>query len=253
MECNKGVSTARNKGISLASKEYLAFIDCDDIYNQNALSSMVLCIEKHPDIAAVQFGYTYNNHHYYNEEDIGIRSSELFLKDANIKKKLYYLSRWIFKTNFIKNKMEFNVNLPMGEDTVFLMNVIVNSRKVMCEKTSVFTFVGHDNSETRRYRKNLIEELDELYLAKKSIYQNNGKSVPFDLMKYTAEHNFLLCMINVVNKDWINRLYMSSWFQETKYLPSSTLKLSIGLKLKRNIIKYCHVNILKILENLLLD
>lgn len=253
LECNKGVSTARNKGISLASKEYLVFIDCDDIYNQSALRSMISCAEKHPDIEAIQFGYVVNNLPHYNEADIGVRSSEGFLKDANTKKKLYYLSRWIFKTNCIKDKVKFDVNLPMGEDTVFLLNVIIGTRKIMCDKTPVFTFIGHDNSATRRYRKDLIDELDALYLAKKTIYQNNGQTVPFDLMKYTAEHNFLLCTINEKkhNVEWIKRLQKSNWFQETKYLQSSMLDLSIRLKLKRNIIKYGYANFSGKPENLL--
>ncbi|MGG0720047.1 glycosyltransferase [Robertmurraya massiliosenegalensis] len=52
-QSNQGPSAARNKGISLAKGEYIAFIDADDIYRPNKLYEQVRFLENHPEIQIV--------------------------------------------------------------------------------------------------------------------------------------------------------------------------------------------------------
>lgn len=46
---NGGVSSARNKGISLATGELVCFLDADDWYQPNYLETMVTLAQRYPD------------------------------------------------------------------------------------------------------------------------------------------------------------------------------------------------------------
>jgi glycosyltransferase involved in cell wall biosynthesis len=52
---NQGPAAARNKGVSLAQGELIAFCDHDDVWNPAHLQMMVRCFEEHP-AAAMCFG-----------------------------------------------------------------------------------------------------------------------------------------------------------------------------------------------------
>ncbi|KYC39250.1 glycosyl transferase family A [Scytonema hofmannii PCC 7110] len=54
---NGGLPVARNRGISHATGEYVAFIDADDLWTPDKLESQLAALEKHPD-AGVAYSWT---------------------------------------------------------------------------------------------------------------------------------------------------------------------------------------------------
>lgn len=50
---NKGACHARNLGVSLASTEFVAFLDSDDTWNQEKLTQQISYLEDHPNVVGV--------------------------------------------------------------------------------------------------------------------------------------------------------------------------------------------------------
>ena len=91
---NQGASEARNLGIKKASGDYLAFIDCDDIFYKTKISKSVEELEKNN-----EYGFIYTNVDQIDENDIIVGAFDEIDQ--------YAFSGWIFKClikqNFICN------------------------------------------------------------------------------------------------------------------------------------------------------
>jgi glycosyltransferase involved in cell wall biosynthesis len=61
---NGGACSARNLGIEKASGEYIALLDCDDIYYPNKIETSVLCLESDPD-----YGFISTASYHIDEND----------------------------------------------------------------------------------------------------------------------------------------------------------------------------------------
>ena len=54
---NQGVCIAKNYAVSLSKREYVAFLDADDYWNENYLAEIVDLIDKYPEQDAYVTGY----------------------------------------------------------------------------------------------------------------------------------------------------------------------------------------------------
>lgn len=61
---NGGACSARNLGIQASSGEYIAFLDCDDLYLPSKISRSIMFFESHPDV-----GMVHTAAYFINETD----------------------------------------------------------------------------------------------------------------------------------------------------------------------------------------
>lgn len=147
---NKGVSEARNDGLSIASGDYVIFLDPDDYIGKDMLYDMVLNLEKY-NVDMVCCGYRT----IFPDKVIEHNLQDEILYGKKIPEKLYDLNFFpvvwnkLFKKNVLfkdESFIKFNSELYIGEDLLWLANVLKNCKKIYCMGKIYYNWFRRENS-----------------------------------------------------------------------------------------------------------
>lgn len=148
---NRGVSSARNKGLDIATGEYIAFVDPDDWCEKDMFEKLHSCfIKSDCDAAFCGFSMDSDLTHQskiYGQNCEGRVSKEdawlqMFVQDG------YYTSIWnkMFRSDLIKKKNEtiyFDEDIIMGEDEEWLSRVVENCETVYLKSKPLYHWMRH--------------------------------------------------------------------------------------------------------------
>lgn len=116
---NQGVSAARNKGITEAKYDWIAFLDADDEWYENKLNAFKLKIEAYPDInwgfagfELIRDGILVKNYQYGSEDLVLENIFDDLLKGIKIQTS----SVVVRKAFLIKKGIAFTVGINNSED-----------------------------------------------------------------------------------------------------------------------------------------
>ena len=154
LEKNGGAVKARNKGIDLATGEYIAFQDSDDIFRKDKLEKQLLAlIENDADMVYCQLERTgYGEKHILPQGESGFTSVERVLKVGGVSTQSMF-----FKSQVIKeNKFDENM-ISWKEDLELAIRISLKYKMYFLAEPLVDVYLSEDSlTKSSMYKKDII-------------------------------------------------------------------------------------------------
>ena len=206
---NKGVSAARNVGLSHASGEYIVFVDADDCLVPDSLYKRVAQAEKTDLLIS----------NYYRLKDASVKEKEEYIneeKNLSVVEALWsispkstigyqgYLWNKVFRKEVIKkNSIQFDLSVAYGEDRLFIGQYITYCKRISLDKEVVYCYRLSDESAmvsfdtiTHKNYERVRTEIDGLEKIEKLV-----KEYDVGIYHSFIYYEFFICLIFYKNSD----------------------------------------------------
>ncbi|MBF0100284.1 MAG: glycosyltransferase [Desulfobacterales bacterium] len=170
---NKGVSAARNTGIRNSSGQFIAFLDSDDYWLPEKLSSQIRFFQMNPDafIGQTQEIWIRNGIRIYPQKKHQKQSGYFF--ERSLEMCLISPSAVMLKRSLLDEVGLFDETLPACEDYDFWLRVTLNYPVFLIDEPLVVKRGGHDDQLSQQP---LLDQY-RIYAIQK-VLQN--QSLPFN-------------------------------------------------------------------------
>lgn len=166
---NRGVSMARNVGISSAKGDYLMFLDSDDYISSDALESLSRFADNEVDVIIGDGISERSNHRLRHDINITVSDGKSFLKKA-IAEDVIPMVVWlhIYRNQFVKdNQLQFMPNV-LHEDEEFVPRAFLCANKVVNTHICFYHYVVREGSITTA--EDLRKNVGDLYVVCRRLY-----------------------------------------------------------------------------------
>ncbi|WP_019551911.1 glycosyltransferase family 2 protein [Propionispira raffinosivorans] len=237
---NGGICSARNKGLTLARGEYIAFIDNDDVYLPDLLEENYILAKKY-NADILKYGNQYIKQKIFsvdaihssgklNEEALlVIRKNDLpaEYKKLNEADLLVYVWDGLFKTELIREKqITFDSQFKYGhEDRVFCMQLYPHSKCVVINPKIYYQHIVYKTSTSRVFSIDRIGDTERLLTYEQNLFDSLqlSKSYPAYWQQRVITYVILICSIMrkpEAKLSWQEVLQVLHTLRETYYLPA---------------------------------
>ncbi|MBT2216477.1 glycosyltransferase family 2 protein [Virgibacillus dakarensis] len=231
---NSGVSVARNKGISEANYEYIAFLDADDIWKSNFLETIVGLIEEYPSAGAYATCYEIKERDKILslETSFGLEKGWKGIVDDYFRLSNNYplisSSSVVIQKNTFNHLGTFPVGIARGEDLDMWLRIALDYDIAFFNKVCATYFRDTENMATKRmfklsesitgYAEDILKEVKEsgkstIYIEKylvKLIIKKARYLITFDRSKEARRLLNKYRHISYNKKEWL-KCYLLSY------------------------------------------
>lgn len=216
---NKGVSAARNKGITESKGEYVCFVDVDDWIEPNFLETLVNHSHDADWVLSGQIR-EWNDHKktvYQPEktETFPLDSShaDTFV-ELNRRLLLYAPHEKLFRSDIIKeHQLTFREGCQYGEDLIFNFQYLEHVNRIATVDTALYHYRMGTKTLSTMMRPNQFDEdykqwhiLEDFY-KRHGLWNNNAKNYLYRrLWGIVYDGIFLFPSLRKPGKDYLNRL-----------------------------------------------
>ena len=184
---NLGAGAARNLGISLSRGQYICFIDADDIWKKNKLSSQLAFMIRN------NYLITHTSYQIQNEKSlvVGLRRAKTFRNlDQLLPSCDIGLSTVIVKKQIFSNMIKFP-NLKTKEDFELWLKILKSGNYIHSFDKVLVKWTKSKNSLSS----SILQKIKDSFL----VYNKFMKFNPFKSIYYT-----ILLSINFLKKNFYN-------------------------------------------------
>lgn len=228
---NQGVSVARNAGISIAKREYVCFLDADDVWHTRYLEFAKYILDSHGNVKIIGSRYTRSQREIdMINENINYQQINNYFKTA-LKNTLFTSSSSIVLKEFFNNNKGFNPQLKSGEDIDVWFRVIATGGNVYYINNILVYYSNEDENQAtvvpKDFSRRFIANIDKLYfhenkIDNKEFYRFLSKFIYSSLynFKYGKETKKLSNQIesSITTKFFLAELFYLMPFSVGKYL-----------------------------------
>lgn len=168
---NTGVSDTRNRGLEIATGDYIMFMDSDDCLEENAINKIINIIyEKNVDIIKFNYNILLNEMKVKEESEDYTKYTQKILFELDIKKFMdeilsgkinAYVWTLVIKKEIIKN-IRFNEKIGMMEDLLFYINILLEASRMFVMNDGLYDYFVNPESvcnSSKYYYRNFCDML----------------------------------------------------------------------------------------------
>lgn len=194
---NQGSAVARNKGLEVATGDYIVFVDADDNIVDN------FSFKDYPvDYDIVCYGYNWVSEK--KEKSVSAKDKEVditkikgdvisnILYDPNVLRPYDFGTIWAkrFSKKFLdENKIRFHSELRKTQDRIFMLEAMNAASKVFYSNVSMYNYYQNANSITHKINFKIIDYYVTLMGVFQKVMQENN--IEADRGKYFAYSVFI--------------------------------------------------------------
>lgn len=230
---NGGVSNARNKGLEIATGEYIQFLDADDYIEKNMLEDLVKIADKNKPDLIISGIKKIDKHNKLIENilpnfDGMIEVPKMMENFGEIQRKtgIYgYISNKFIKRSIIReNNLKFNTGIWLAEDLDFYLELYKYISTVyFCQYSYYYYLIDAENSSTTSnitdnylIQAKIILKEKELLKYRNSLNKSNLENInlvvtnfimSYMYQKFNYHYKYYLEQLNIIIQD---KEYMES-------------------------------------------